>query len=248
MTRSIDQRARPLRLRDYLDDSTESRIVLATVACIASRGIAATSTHEIAKQAKLRQGNIHYYFRSKDALMRRVLELLYENSSHNIAALQDNRLSPSARLELIIDLGFDLIIRRRDEFVTLIACWTHAVVSGREWRDIYKRTFFGFQGAVARLIREGEETGEFARGASRLLPALLVSLVQGIGLQLALSPGQFNINDVRSAAKIAYRAMLHSPIATKPVAKKRKSPVSQRPPARTLRSGGTERLRDPRRA
>ena len=182
--------------------------MLATVACIASRGIAATSTHEIAKQAKLNQGNIHYYFRSKDALMRRVLELLYENSSHNIKALQDKRVSPTIRLEMIIDLGFDLITRRRDEFVTLIACWSHAVVSGSAWQSEYKRTFEGFQSAVVQLIREGERSGEFARGASKTLPILLVSMVQGIGLQLAITSSKIDASRAKSAAKRAVRAIL----------------------------------------
>lgn len=210
MTRSIDQiRAAPRRLRDYLDSSTESRILLATLDCISSRGIAATSTHEIAKKAKLNQGNIHYYFRSKDVLMRRVLELLYENSSHNIKALQDKGFSPRVRLEMIIDLGFDLITRRRDEFVTLIACWSHAVVSGSEWQHQYKRTFQGFQSAVVQLIREGERSGEFARGASKTLPILLVSMVQGIGLQLAIDPDGISPQQIKSAAKRAVRLLLH---------------------------------------
>jgi len=212
MTRSFDQTlATPLRLRDRLDDSTESRIILATVDCIASRGIAATSTHEIAKQAKLNQGSIHYYFRSKEALMRRVLELLYENSSHNIDALKDPRISPGTRLEMIIDLGFDLITRRRDEFITLVACWTHAVVSGREWRDAYKQTFHGFQAAIVRLIREGEEIGEFERGASSMVPILLVSMIQGIGLQLAITPHLINADEAKVAAKRAFRAILPPP-------------------------------------
>lgn len=226
MTRSLDQASTaPLRLRDRLDDSTESRIILATVACIASRGIAATSTHEIAKQAKLNQGNIHYYFRSKEALMRRVLESVYENSSRNIDALEDRRISPSTRLEMIIDLGFDLITRRRDEFITLIACWTHAVVSGREWRDSYKQTFRDFQAAIVRLIREGEEIGEFEPGASTMVPILLVSMVQGIGLQLAIAPDEINADGAKIAAKRAFRAILPPPakiIVKSSVQKRRK--------------------------
>ena len=35
--------------------------------------------------------------------MRRVLESVYENSSRNIDALEDRRISPSTRLEMIID-------------------------------------------------------------------------------------------------------------------------------------------------
>ncbi len=171
-----------LRLRDRLDDSTESRIILATVACIAQHGIAATSTHRVAKLAKVKQGNIHYYFRTKDALLQRVLGLLYENSAFNIDALNDKRVSPRRRLEMIFDLGFDLITRRRDEFVVLIACWAHAVVSGSSWRNSYKHTFDSFRDAIVRLVREGEEAGEFRRGSTAMLPVLLVSMVQGVGL------------------------------------------------------------------
>lgn len=224
MTRSNDKAARkPRRLCDRLDDSTESKIILATVACIAQNGIAATSTRNIAKQAKLNQGNIHYYFRSKDALLKRVLELLYENSSHNIDSLSDRTVSPAKRLEMIIDLGFDLITRRRDEFITLIACWAHAVVSGNTWRKSYKQIFDGFHEAIMRLIREGEEAGEFKRGAARMVPVLLVSMVQGIGLQLAIAPSDIDPNEAKAVAKRAFWAILPPPAADKsPVNRRRK--------------------------
>lgn len=223
MTRSNDKTiGKPLRLCDRLDDSTESRIILATVACIAQNGIAATSTHAIAKQAKLNQGNIHYYFRSKDALLKRVLELLYENSSQNIDALGDRSISPAKRLEMIIDLGFDLITRRRDEFITLIACWAHAVVSGNTWRKSYKQIFDSFRAAIVRLIREGEEAGEFERGAARMVPVLLVSMVQGIGLQLAIAPGDIDPDEAKAVAKRAFWAILPPPAGEKSTAKRRR--------------------------
>jgi AcrR family transcriptional regulator len=223
MTRSNDKTARkPLRLCDRLDDSTESKIILATVACIAQNGIAATSTHNIAKQAKLNQGNIHYYFRSKDALLKRVLELLYENASQNIDSLADRGISPAKRLEMIIDLGFDLITRRRDEFITLIACWAHAVVSGNTWRKSYKQIFDSFRGAIIRLIREGEEAGEFEPGAARMVPVLLVSMVQGIGLQLAIAPDDIDVNEAKAVAKRAFWAILPPPAGERSTAKKRR--------------------------
>lgn len=211
-----------MRLCDRLDDSTESRIILATVACIAHNGIASTSTHNIARQAKLNQGNIHYYFRSKDALLKRVLELLYENSSQNIDSLGDRSISPAKRLEMIIDLGFDLITRRRDEFITLIACWAHAVVSGSIWRKSYKQIFDSFREAIVRLIREGEEAGEFERGAARMVPVLLVSMVQGIGLQLAIAPDDIDPDEAKAVAKRAFWAILPPPAGEKSTAKRRR--------------------------
>src|SRR3989304_4224950 len=95
MTKSNDQP--PIRgqtFRDRLPDSTEGRILEAALDCIAEQGIAATSTYAIAERAGLNQGNIHYYFRSKDDLLLRVLEPLHENSKANIDDLAHGDLPP----------------------------------------------------------------------------------------------------------------------------------------------------------
>lgn len=153
----------------------------------------------------------------------RVLELLYENSAYNIDALNDNRIPPSRRLEMIFDLGFDLITRRRDEFIVLIACWAHAVVSGNAWRKSYKQTFDTFRDAIVRLIREGEEFGEFQHGAAGMLPVLLVSMVQGVGLQLAIAPDEIDAAEVKASAKRAFRAILPPPPGGKSRTQKRRN-------------------------
>src|ERR1700733_252916 len=60
-----------LKLPRFADlvQNKESEIIVAAFQCIGEVGIAATTTRVVARRAQLNQGLIHYYFRSKDALL-----------------------------------------------------------------------------------------------------------------------------------------------------------------------------------
>jgi AcrR family transcriptional regulator len=58
----------------------EERIVAATIACIEQYGIAGATNRRIAEQAEVNIAAINYYFRSKEALIRRCLEITLQNA------------------------------------------------------------------------------------------------------------------------------------------------------------------------
>jgi len=94
MTRSNDQ-THPIQFTRFQDHLTgkEGQILLAAFQCVAEAGIAATSTRAIATRAGLNQGIIHYYFRSKDELLTRLLEIIFHNSTSNIEAMSASQIS-----------------------------------------------------------------------------------------------------------------------------------------------------------
>jgi TetR/AcrR family transcriptional repressor of bet genes len=194
-----------------MPDSTVDRTLAATLACISEQGIAAASTHAIAERAGLNQGNIHYHFRSKDQLLLRLLEVLYENSRENIQELAESDLAPRAKLEAIVDLGLDLISRRRDEFVALIAYWAHAMCAGPAWRRAYRRTFENFRTAVKAIIRDGEARGDFKSGSAEMASVILVGIIQGVGLQCAMAPDQVELDTARLWCKELLDSLLPAP-------------------------------------
>ena len=198
--------------RDRLSpESTVDRTLTATLACISEKGIAATSTHAIAERAGLNQGNIHYHFRNKDQLFLRLLEVLYENSRENIREVSQSELTPRAKLEAIVDLGFDLISRRRDEFVALIAYWAHAMCAGPAWRRAYRQTFESFRAAVKSIIRDGEARGDFKSGSAEMASVMLVGIIQGVGLQCAMAPDQVELETARLWSRELLDSLLPAP-------------------------------------
>lgn len=61
-------------------DTVPEKIVYATIACIESHGISGATTRKIAEMAEVNIAAINYYFRSKEALIGRALEVTLTNA------------------------------------------------------------------------------------------------------------------------------------------------------------------------
>lgn len=61
-------------------NSVEEKIVTTTIECIEQYGIAGATNRRIAEAAGVNLAAINYYFRSKDALMQRVMEITLKNA------------------------------------------------------------------------------------------------------------------------------------------------------------------------
>jgi AcrR family transcriptional regulator len=198
MTRSYDQSSIQFRrFQDHLVGK-EGKILLATFQCVAEVGIAATSTRAIAARAKLNQGIIHYYFRSKDELLARVLEIIFQNSTSNIEAIGASQLSPLEKLRLILEAGVSLIGPRRDEFVVFVAFWAHSIAVGGKMLELYRELFRRFRATVKNTVEEGENSGVFRAGFSEQTALLIVGAIEGLGIQYVIDPKQFKPDEAVS--------------------------------------------------
>ncbi|CAG2380086.1 MULTISPECIES: TetR/AcrR family transcriptional regulator [Burkholderia] len=75
-----DEAPAPLRRRKaHIRESNEAHLLACAEAVFAERGLAGASTAMIAERAGLPKANVHYYFPTKLALYRRVLDDLFED-------------------------------------------------------------------------------------------------------------------------------------------------------------------------
>ncbi|KVL10163.1 TetR/AcrR family transcriptional regulator [Burkholderia sp. MSMB1826] len=78
-----DETPAPLRRRKaHIRESNEAHLLACAEAVFAERGLAGASTAMIAERAGLPKANVHYYFPTKLALYRRVLDDLFEDWHH----------------------------------------------------------------------------------------------------------------------------------------------------------------------
>ena len=61
-------------------DTAEEKIVLATISCIEKYGLDKTTIRQIGKEAGMNSASISYYFRSKEVLIKRILEITLDNA------------------------------------------------------------------------------------------------------------------------------------------------------------------------
>ncbi|KWC85278.1 TetR family transcriptional regulator [Burkholderia cepacia] len=75
-----DETSAPLRRRKaHIRESNEAHLLACAEAVFAERGLDGASTAMIAERAGLPKANLHYYFPTKHALYRRVLDDLFED-------------------------------------------------------------------------------------------------------------------------------------------------------------------------
>jgi AcrR family transcriptional regulator len=88
----------PRRFTEHLEGK-EGQILHAAFQCVVEKGIAGTSTHATPARAGLNQGIIHYYFvyyfMSKEGLLKRLVETLFQTFITTIETIARSPLFPS---------------------------------------------------------------------------------------------------------------------------------------------------------
>src|SRR5688572_12016756 len=141
-----------VRFADNID-SREKQILVGAFRCIAEIGIAATTTRAVATRAKLNQGAIHYYFRSKDQLLLGLLQALMKNSKGILETIRDTDLTPVQKLYCVLRSGGNFI--KSDELLVLVSLWAHAYTNGGAWRSTYKQSFTALKSVLMEIVEEG---------------------------------------------------------------------------------------------
>jgi AcrR family transcriptional regulator len=202
MTKSVSHASSyvPRRFTDQLEGK-EGQILHAAFQCVVEKGFAATSTRAIATRAGLNQGIIHYYFMSKEDLMNRLMETLFQTFITNIETIARCPLSPIERLETMIESGYTFMDSRRDEFIVMIAFWAHAISVGGEMLNLFKKLFTSFREAVNEALGEGKRPSETELRVREHVALLIVAGVQGIGLQYALEPNRHKVESSKAFMK-----------------------------------------------
>jgi len=133
------------------------RILDAAVRVFARKGFHATRVSEVAKAAGVADGTIYLYFDSKEHLLVSLFEHRVERLLEYLETELPRAPSASHRLQRIIELQLGLLEGERDlaEVVTVIFRQ-----STRLMKEYAAPRFNAYLDAIARVIAEGQESGE----------------------------------------------------------------------------------------
>ena len=174
-------------------EGAEGKLLRATFELVAEKGVGATSTRAITDRAGLSRGLLHYHFQTKQKLLTRLLEILFENYTHNMEMVAASDLAPDEKLKEVLDLGSGWVAgSRQQEFVVTMAFWGEAMAQGGRMLDLYRGLFRRYREVLVGILGGAEEVGLIARGSSREVASLIVAVVQGLGLQYNLAPTEFS--------------------------------------------------------
>ncbi len=169
-------------------DPKAQEILNAVRTILAQNGYMGTTISLVAKKAGVSRGLLHYYFKSKDEMLARVIKENMEISIAMISSVFDQHKTPEGYAKGIVDL-LRSVMEHDPDFFSLFfegfAVARHSQVVNNELAMLYGK------------FREGLETClETAKDQKIINPALPVSalaamvtgLIDGMGLQLLTEP------------------------------------------------------------
>ncbi len=193
--------------RGKLDSAKARRIVAAMRTSIGSRGAAGSTFDQVAGEAGVSRGLLHYYFGSKERLLAEVVRHDSEVRIANLDAGLQAANSVDAIVELLVQALENLVEREPDNYALIFELFTaarHNEELREEMAEVYRRV----QNNVARVLEAKQEEGVVSLAASpEAVVATLFGLGDGIALHMLSDPTWDSSETFAVGAQIARRLL-----------------------------------------
>jgi len=143
--------------------SARDRVLDAAVDLFATQGFDATSVSQVIDRAGLTKGGFYHHFASKDALL---YEVYGDLITRQLAAMDEILARELPRAETLRELIFDLVESTAGSAQRALVFWREMHRLGDERTAEYRTARRRYHDSVQRLIRQGQEAGEFSTVAS----------------------------------------------------------------------------------
>ena len=175
-------------------DSPQARILQAALVTIGEKKVAGTRMREIARQAGMSQGHLHYYYPAKQGLFLALLDYmgtLFAEERQGWVA--DPSLDPESKLAKFLTQEKGLILQRGD----LMRARHDFAVQGTSDSKIAERIralYSGWRADISIVVAEWVKRGDFGQRCAVTVPTLMIALMEGAMMQYLIDPESFDLD------------------------------------------------------
>jgi AcrR family transcriptional regulator len=166
------------------------QIVQATIRCLARDGASGLRMKRVAREAKVSQGILHYYFAGKRAMLVAALETVIADLDRRLARLLAGAPDASARLRAVIRGCLDQADANRQFWIVFVEFWGE-MMHDEELLRVNAALYRQFRRSLAALVAQGVRSGVFRRVDPEEAGAVVLALVDGVSLQRTFDPRAF---------------------------------------------------------
>lgn len=170
-------------------------IVRATIRCLARDGYSGLTMRKVAREAKVSQGILHYYFADKRTILVAALETVAADLDRRVAAAQDRGPKDArARLLALVEACLRLAVEERAFWIVFVEFWGE-MMHDRRLRTINAALYDRTRRLIGAVVAQGVRVGTFRRTDPLRAAAVILGLVDGVSLQLTFDPAAFRVAD-----------------------------------------------------
>ncbi|MEW6525797.1 MAG: TetR/AcrR family transcriptional regulator [Spirochaetota bacterium] len=177
-----------------------NQLTKAAYKVVSRKGYYNFTVRDIAKEAGLSTGLVHYYFKNKDDLLVSVLRVMNENLSFYLAKALEQTDDPKEKLIIFMDEAFHLVEREKEYFHVLIDFWTQLNHNER-MRKANVKLYQSYRAECSKIIKEGIEKKVFKDVDVEYTATMIVAFVQGLIIQYIIDPDAFDYAEYNKKIK-----------------------------------------------
>ncbi len=167
-----------------------AQLIKAAYKVLSKKGYHEFTIRDIAKEADLSTGLVHYYFKDKQDLLVSVLKDINENLRNFLNKSFENVDSPVEKLKIFMKHAFDLA---KDEayFSVIFDFWTLSNNNDR-MHNANMKLLKSYRIECSKIIEEGIAKGVFKITDVEYVTAVIISVIQGMIIQFVIDRKAFN--------------------------------------------------------
>ena len=159
-----------------------AQIVRATITCLARAGYGGLTMKRVAREARLSQGVLHYYFKDKRAILAAAALRVSADLDRRVAAEARGVRGARGRLRALVRACLDVAARDREFWTVFIELWGESL-HDRTLAAVNARTYARARRLIAAGIRRGAREGRLRRVPPAGAAAVVLAVLDGLSLQ-----------------------------------------------------------------
>ncbi|NIS82515.1 MAG: TetR family transcriptional regulator [Anaerolineales bacterium] len=186
--------------RPDVSQQRKSEILDAAAVVFSRAGFHETRMDDVAEQAGVSKGTLYWYFESKEDLIFKLLDRMFEREFQKASELLQVEIPVREKLELILDSTTQEIAELEPLMPILFEFW--GMVQRRdEVRRVMGRYYLDYLDVVVPLLQQGIEQGEFRQLDPRDVAVAMGAIIEGTIILWAAIPERIDLKeDIRKGA------------------------------------------------
>jgi AcrR family transcriptional regulator len=183
-----------------ISNTRRAQLTRAAYKVVGQKGYYDFTIRDIAREAGLSTGLVHYYFKNKEDLLLNLLKEMNADLKYYLNKALTVLSDPRDKLLTFCDQAFDLVDREKAYFHVLIDFWAQMNHNNRI-RQANVKLFQSYRDEISAILKEGAASGLFKITDVKLTSVIIISLIQGTIIQYVIDNGAFDYREYTGRIK-----------------------------------------------
>jgi len=186
--------------RPNVEVERKEQILGAACKVIAERGFRELRVADVAREASLSSGIVHYYFTDKRNLVRAAFERNFARSLERRETILESDDDAITRLRALIDAYLPSEAETVEAWHVWAELWAEAIHDS-DLQELNDHAYGEWRRLVAGIVRDGQAAAQITAGDAVEIANLLIAVLDGLALQVLAGSTSMTLTRMRTVCQ-----------------------------------------------